>query len=446
MKRLIRPAGGVVGRVVAILLLTILIEFGVSALLYERARQFSIQEDEARRLAEHLVISRRLVEERPVTARPAMAAELNTERYAVHWEAAAAPPPTDIRAEATREQILAWEPTLASTDLRLRLVSPGRSSIVAGALRLQDRTWISFRTLEPVTNLNQAYRRILLALIPAVALMLIGGILLRRTLLPLRRLAEAADLVGTTGSPAPVAEDGPAEVRRVVTAFNRMQHRIQGLIATRTQALAAVSHDLRTPLARLRLRSDGIADRDLRHAMAADLEEMDAMVASVLAFLGGDGDPERAKRIDLAVMCATIVDDAADHGHDARYEGPDHCEWTLRPLAIKRALANLVDNALHYGTRVVVTLEDRADGVAILVEDDGPGIPADALSRVLEPFVRLDTARHRDTKGFGLGLAIVAQAVEAEGGDLSLENRSEGGLRATIALPRRSAALHDSHS
>ena len=160
------------------------------------------------------------------------------------------------------------------------------------------------------------------------------------------------------------------------------------------------------------------------------------MVASVLAFLGGDGDPEPAKRIDLAVLCATLADDAADHGHDVRYEGPDHCEAVVRPIGIKRALGNLIDNALHYGTHVVVTLVESAGAIHLRVEDDGPGIPPEKLASVVEPFVRLDTARHRDTKGFGLGLAIVAQAVEAERGRLVLVNRVSGGLCAEIVLPR----------
>lgn len=436
MTRLTAPAGGLLGRVVAILLLTVLIEFGVSTLLYERATQFSIVDDEARRLAEHLVISRRLLERRAPPARPAMASQLTTDRYSVQWAPRPAFPPTDPHAAATRGQIIAWEPSLATTELRLRLVLPGRSSVVTGGLRLSDGSWLEFRTLEPVAKRDGASQRILLALIPAVALMLIGGMLLRRTLLPLRRLADAADQLGTPGAAVQVEEEGPAEVRRVVGAFNRMQARIQRLIVDRTDALAAVGHDLRTPLARLRLRSDRIDDDDLRTAIAQDLEEMDAMVASVLAFLGGDGEPEAPRRIDLAVLCATLVDDAADHGHDVRYEGPDHCEATIRPIGIKRALGNLIDNALHYGTRVTVTLAETARAIHLCVEDDGPGIPPEKLASVVEPFVRLDTARHRDTKGFGLGLAIVVQAAEADGGRLNLSNRAAGGLCAEIVLPR----------
>jgi signal transduction histidine kinase len=436
VKRLVAPSVGLLGRVVAILLLTLLIEFGVSTLLYERASQFSVRDDEARRLAEHLVISRRLVEERAAGSRPAMATDLTTDRYEIHWDKKLAPPPP-IAPELTemRRQIVDWEPTLQPDDLRIRLTSPGRSSMVNGGLRLDDGSWLHFKTLEPVADLNLAYERIALALIPAIALMILGGMMIRRALLPLRRLADAADRVGHDVV-QPVAEDGPGEVRRVVSAFNRMQARIATLIAGRTQALAAVGHDLRTPLARLRLRSEGVADPEVRDAIGHDVTEMEAMVTSLLAFLGGDSDPEEPVPVDLAVMCATLIDDANDLGRDADYVGPDHLELRLRRSGMKRALTNLVDNALHYGDRVVLTLDARGDGsIGIRIDDDGPGIPDDQLTAVLQPFVRLDPARRRDTIGFGLGLPIVVQAVAAEGGTLTLANRAEGGLCAEIVLP-----------
>ena len=436
MRRLLRrPALGLIGQVVAILLITLLIEFGASTMLYERASRFAVRDDEANRLAEHLVISRRLIAERPLAERAAMAAELTTDRYALQWRQALPPPPPISPAlDAMRRQVIAWEPSLAGTDLRLKLHSPGRSSVVTGGLRLDDRSWLYFRTLEPVANINLSIERIALAMVPAIALMVLGGVLLRQVLLPLRRLAAAAERVGR-GEAAPVAEDGPGEVRRVIVAFNRMQGRIQALIAGRTQALAAVGHDLRTPLARLHLRTEALPDGDgVREAIGHDVAEMEAMITSLLAFLGGS-EPERPQAVDLAVMCATIADDGQDAGRDVDYAGPDHCEWRVRRSAFKRALVNLVDNALHYGARVTIALERRGDGVAIRVEDDGPGIPDDQLEAVLEPFVRLDPARSRDTVGFGLGLPIVQLAVAAEGGTLTLSNRREGGLRAEIVLP-----------
>lgn len=432
-----RPPFGLIGRVVAILLLAMLVEFGVSTLLYERASQFSVRDDEAHRLAEHLVVAKRLMEEAPIGRRPALAEELTTDRYALAWEETpAALPPIAPRLDTMRNQILGWEPALGAANLRLRLRSPGRGAIVTGALRLADGSWLQFRMREAVRALDLAIERILLALVPAIGLMLLGGLLIRQTLRPLRELAVAADRMGAAGGP-PVAEDGPGEVRRLVAAFNRMQARIAKLIADRTQALAAVGHDLRTPLARLRLRVEAVADPAAHDAIVRDIDEMEAMVASLLAFLRGDGDPEPAVRTDVAVLCATVVDDAVDHGRAATYDGPDHCEIVTRPRALRRALTNLVDNAAHHAATLSVALTEHADHVAIAVEDDGPGIPEDQLAAVLEPFVRLDTARARDTIGFGLGLAIVRQVVAAEGGVLTLGNRRAGGLRAQIRLPRR---------
>ena len=437
MTLLRRPSIGLLGQVLAILLLTLVIEFGASTLLYERASSFAVRDDEANRLAEHLVISRRLIAERPPEQREAMAAELTTDRYALRWSEALPPPPRIAPAlDQMQRQMIEWEPSLASTDLRLRVQTPGRRSVVTGGLRLDDGSWLYFRTLEPVANINLVFERIALAMVPAVALMVLGGILLRRLLAPLRRLATAADRVGH-GDVVPVTEDGPGEVRRVITAFNRMQNRIQALLAGRTQALAAVGHDLRTPLARLHLRTEALPRGDTREAIVHDVVEMEAMITSLLAFLGGEADPEASTAVDLAVMCATLADDAEDRGRAAEYVGPDHCDWVIRRVGLKRALANLVENALHYGERVIITLLPPDGSLVIRVEDDGPGIPEDELDHVLEPFVRLDPARSRDTVGFGLGLPIVQLAVAAEGGTLSLANRPQGGLRVEITLPKR---------
>ena len=441
MKRLVQPSIGLIGQIIAILLLTMVIEFGASTLLYERASQFAVRDDEARRLAEHLVIARRLVVERNRADRPSMAQDLTTQRYAVRWEEGlGAPPPIAPSVATMHDQVIDWEPTLASADLRLRLTSPGRSSVVTGGVRLSDGSWLYFRTLQPLQNLNLAIQRIFLALVPALALMLVAALLVRRALRPMRQLALAADLVGGGTRHVPVEEAGPTEVRRVVAAFNRMQARLERLIADRTHALAAVGHDLRTPLARLRLRADAVGDHATRDAIGRDIGEMEAMVTSLLAFLGGDDDPEEPVLTDVAVLCATLIDDVEDRGLVGAYVGPDHCELVVRPSSLKRALTNLIDNALHYGGGATVILEDVPGGVTLAVEDDGPGIPVASLRRVMEPFVRLDTARPRDTIGFGLGLPIVARIVENEGGALTLANREPSGLRAAIFLPRSAPA------
>ena len=430
-----RHSFGVVGQIFAILLLALAIEFGSSTLLYERASQFAVREDVAHRLAEQLVISRKIVGDARPAVRAGLAKELTTDRYVISWRGnAASPPLADPALIGMHQQILRWEPSLANSDLRLGLATPGRLAIVNGDLRLPDRSWLHFQTRQPVTNLNLSGTRIALALIPALLLMALGALLIRRTLAPLHRLALAADQFDGDDDII-VPEAGPGEVRRVTRAFNNLQSRIRTLVRERTQALAAVSHDLRTPLSRLTLRAEDVADLQTQAAIRHDVAEMDAMVSSLLAFLGGDEDPDPTMRVDVAVLLATIADAEEDMGRAVRYIGPDHVEIVTRPVALRRAVNNLIDNAVRYGSKVEVTLSPMPEAVIIMIDDDGPGIPDDMLAAVIEPFVRLDDARARDSSGFGLGLAIVTRAAEMLGGALTLANRPSGGLRASLRLP-----------
>jgi signal transduction histidine kinase len=196
-----------------------------------------------------------------------------------------------------------------------------------------------------------------------------------------------------------------------------------------------VSHDLRTPLARLRLHSEQIEDEPTQAAMSKDIHEMERMLASVLAYLSGIADAEPPQKIDLAALAMTLVDEAADLGQPVEYRGPDSLHAVLSPLRIRRALGNLIDNALHYGHHAVVRLDGAADGLRLIVEDDGPGIPVEHLATVLEPFRRLDHERPRDTDGMGLGLSIVSDIVQREGGELTLRNCEPRGLQVEMFFP-----------
>ncbi|HEX7875036.1 MAG TPA: ATP-binding protein [Sphingobium sp.] len=431
---------GLVGRLFVILLLTLTLEFAVGTLIYERAGHLSLQDDEARRLAEHLVIARKLVAEQPVAERHALAVQLTTDRYDIHWTPASPPPPPLApELERMRRQIIVWEPSLERSRLWLRLASPGRVSEINGGLQLPDRSWLYFGMHHSGGKWTFTLGRIGLALIPVIALLLAGGMLIRRTLAPLKDLTRATEHIGLSDE-VTVAEGGTSDLRDLIRAFNLMQKRIHRLIIERTETLAAVGHDLRTPLARLQLRVEGVGDAEAREAMGEDLAEMGQMIDSLLAFLGGEKNGEAAVRIDIAVTVATVVDAFEDQGKDVTYAGLDHLEGEVRPLSLRRAVSNLIENALHYGQRARVSV-NRYDGeVLIRVDDDGPGIPRDRLEEVLKPFARLDEARQRNTRGLGLGLAIVAQAVEREGGQLILANRPEGGLRAEILLPQSASS------
>ena len=432
-----RISVGLLGRLLTILLLTLAVEFVASTILYERSSRALIRNDEAHRLAEHLVVARTLIADRPWPERPAMAARLTTNRYDVHWAGQTRlAPATPIERGEAFDRVMEWEPSLAGSDLRVQLVAVGREAQLFGALQLPDGTWLRFRAAAPSDDKEPGWHRILLAVLPALLLLALSAMLFRTTLRPMRMLARAADRVGRS-SGLTLPEAGPREVRRVIRAFNAMQARIHQLITDRTQALAAVGHDLRTPLARLQLRTDSIGDPALRRAFEGDVAEMEAMVGSLLSFLGGEDDPEKPVRTDVAVMAATIVDDAADRGADASYAGVQHLEASIRPVGLKRAIGNLVENALHYGHAARVAVLTDGGTLVVRVDDDGPGIPEDQLEAVLHPFSRLDPARSRNTSGLGLGLAIVVRAAEAEGGALVLANRPEGGLRAELRLPPR---------
>ena len=433
----LRPAG-LLGRIIAILLIAMAVELISSTILYERANEYSIRDDEAKRLGEHLVIARQLLEAAPPARRDAIAATLSTDHYETGWSLR--PPPRARNATASmRREVIAWEPSLASTDLRLRSRQGAFGSELVGGLTLGDGSWLSFRTRGSGSD-GAAWwtNRIVIAALLALIVTAAAAFLVRVTVHPLRRLARAADRFGSA-TPQHVVESGPTEVRQVIAAFNRMQSRIQRLIDEQTQGLAAVAHDLRTPLSRMRLRTDRVDSEELRTSISDDIAEMEAMLASLFAFLDGERDPEPPARTDVAVLCATIADDAADHGHRVDYRGPDHCEQRVRRLSLKRAITNLVENALRHGSTTIVSLDFDEQAIVIAVEDDGPGIPADAMASAIQPFVRLDSARQRNTIGHGLGLAIVARVVAVEGGTFTLSNRPEGGLRAEMRLPRKLA-------
>jgi signal transduction histidine kinase len=219
-----------------------------------------------------------------------------------------------------------------------------------------------------------------------------------------------------------------------------MAGRIQRFVADRTQMLAAIGHDLRTPITRLRLRAEFMDDDEQRRKMLSDLDEMEQMIAATLAFARDDAAAEPASAIDLAALCRTVADEAADARPELAeaiaFEGPDRLTVRARPIALKRAIANLVSNALAYGGSARLRLDPPAGGVVrLLVEDDGPGVPEAELEAVFAPFRRLEESRNRETGGTGLGLTIARNILRAHGGDVVLANRQGGGLAATVSLP-----------
>jgi len=248
---------------------------------------------------------------------------------------------------------------------------------------------------------------------------------------PIRRFAEAAQRVGVDPKGAPAPEEGPRELQVAARAVNAMQSRLRGLVADRTQMLAAVAHDLRTPLMRMRLAAE-TAEPALRDALARDAEEIDALVASFIAFARDDPSQDARVRLDIAALAQSIADDRAAAGDRATYHGPDRVVILGQPLGLKRMLANLVDNALRHGGSARVSLSESGGAVDIAIADDGPGIPADRRDDVFQPFVRLNPD---SAAGAGLGLAVVQSVVRAHGGTVAIDDAPGGGAVVRVRLP-----------
>ena len=274
-----------------------------------------------------------------------------------------------------------------------------------------------------------------------VAVIGVSLIAVRWVTQPLRQMAVAATAFANDLDAAPLEEAGPTEVRRAAEAFNFMQKRLRQLVVERGRALAAVSHDLRTPLTRMRLRTELIDDPALADKLNADIDTMRSMVNGVLAYMRGLEDREPVQTIDMEALLHSIVEDERSLGHGVAVADRAPGRAPPAPYAgklsiLRRAVSNLVDNAVAHANAVTVRLDDSSTELRIVIEDDGPGIPEADLARATEPFVRLDASRSLDAGGVGLGLAIVRDAAAFHGGHLILENRGQGGLRASLILPR----------
>ena len=336
-----------------------------------------------------------------------------------------------------RARLVQSAPGLAARELRLTLMPSsqrGERDLV-GALRIADGTFVTFRLTPYLGAPPDPKLVILLHLLLMAAVLGIALVMVRALVRPLSDLAEAADRT-SGGRASPITIDGPAEVRKVAAAFSAMQGRLFEAMSDQTQALVAVSHDLRTPIQRLRLRASLLPDTEARDAITADLAEMESFIEATLSYFRS-GEEEAPRLIDAAALLTTVVDTAADLGDDIAYRGPDEFLVTARPITIKRILANLIDNARRHAGRVELTLRaDGPDRYAIDVDDNGPGIPPDRRNEALLPFRRLDEARASDIGGAGIGLAAAHKAAEAMGGGLTLRDSHLGGLGVSLLLPR----------
>lgn len=305
-------------------------------------------------------------------------------------------------------------------------------------ITLPDGDTAVFRTLAP--RPGPRLPRFIFVQLGALALVLSAVLyaVTRTITRPLDELARAADEVGRGATTTPLKERGARELLRATRAFNSMQERLRRYLDSRTQVLAAMSHDLRTPLTRLRLRVESIDDDDLRQRCVEDLDEMSSMIRGALGVFRGLNDEETAVPVDINALARELQRQHAELGGEVNVVGAAESPYLAKPLALKRCLGNLVQNAIRHGVRATIDIEDGQQ-LVLRVLDEGPGIPEDMLDKVFEPFFRLEASRNRDTGGTGLGLSIARDIAQAHGGTLTLRNRAAGGLQATLTLPRGSA-------
>jgi signal transduction histidine kinase len=288
---------------------------------------------------------------------------------------------------------------------------------------------------EPLSRLESLAPQLLLLVLVCFAL---AALLVRMTTRSLDRLARAADAIGQDPASAPLAQTGPSEVRRVIAAFNRMQERVRRYLTERSRLLGAISHDLKTPITRLRLRAEMLPDAEVRAKMLRDLDEMQTMVGATLDFFASVGKDTQRQPVDVGALIESVCEDRREAGQALRVSGAALAPYGADPQALRRCLENLIENAVRYGASAEIEIADSAERLRISIRDRGPGIPEAELERVFEPFYRLDDSRNLDSGGTGLGLSIARNIARWHGGEVTLRNCGSSGLVAELALPRAS--------
>jgi signal transduction histidine kinase len=308
--------------------------------------------------------------------------------------------------------------------------------VLRAEVQLRDGHWARFDTELPASPEALPWR--LVATLGVLLLTMLGlsYVAVRWVVRPLKTLAQAADALGRDLHQPPLREDGPLEVRQAARAFNTMQRRLAGFIDERARLLTALSHDLKTPLTRMRLRAELLDDDEQRRRFEADLLEMETMVRQTLEFMRGLGGHDARTAVDVNALLESLRDDRAALGQALRIDGQARQPYVGVASLLKRCLGNLIDNAFAYGGSAALRVEDSGEQLVLHVLDEGPGIDETQLERVFEPFVRLEASRSRSTGGTGLGLGIARAIARAHGGELVLRRRPPRGLDAVLSLPR----------
>ncbi|MBB2169046.1 two-component sensor histidine kinase [Gluconacetobacter aggeris] len=303
------------------------------------------------------------------------------------------------------------------------------------AISLSDGSWLIFKVPKRRWGMGPWMRYTLIGCFVLVSTGAVSWLGARNLVRPFEAFTIAARRFGTDPNAPPMIERGPRELQAATASFNAMQTQIRRFITDRTNMLAAISHDLRTPLTRVRLRGEFIDDLDQRHRLFRDVDEMQTMIDSALAFFRDETLAEQSTTFALTELLQVIVDDLVDQGRNAKLHEAEPVVYSGRPVALKRAFGNIIENACAYGDEAVVSIEANGHGTMVSVRDRGPGIPEDHIGKVFSPFYRVELSRNRKTGGVGLGLTSARAIVHAHGGEIKLLNHEQGGLQVLIVLP-----------
>lgn len=408
------------------------LQLAASLFFYHAIDRQALRDDHARRIAELLVVSDRLYAVDPGGTPAAMST-----RYlsaGVGDRPVRGQPDPDGAPDEIARKIVSWEPSLAGRELRLSIdpAGHGRHDLV-GSIRLKDRRWLNFRSRDVAPPWPVASRAVAITLASGAAGLLVGLLVLHVLGLPLRRLAAAAGAIGH-GRTVEIREQGTRDLRDLAHAMNAMQARIGRLLRDQAKSFEAISHDLRTPLARQKLAADLVEDAELGAILRQSVGEMESLLASLQQFLRAQhlmADPET---VDLAELARGV---AAPWAERARLVTPGPVMVTTVVEPLRLALAALIENAVQFGTRATIEVHGPSHiaPAAIIVEDEGPGLDPAYFEDVLDPFFRLDEARARDTSGFGLGIPTAHRLMARFDGRLSFARGAGGGLLARIDVP-----------
>lgn len=421
------------GRLLLLMSAGLLVAQLAGSMLQSWDRQRTLGHTVSHELAQRIGAIYRVVDAETGPQRQPMASLLSTPGLQIHI-VDAAPPPTEAAPSMLDDlpghitEVLGERAEVRATELP----QLGKFAFKLH-LRLSSGEWLQLHGNAPEGVFALPWNLLFNLGLMLVAVVLLVAMAARSTVRPLTELARAANSLSRNLRSPPVPETGPTEVREAAQAFNAMQSRIRSGIEERERFLAAVSHDLKTPLTRMRLRTEMMTDAPLQAQLRTDVDDMLQLLDGTLDFLRGKAVEEVPQRVDLVALVESLVEDYQGVG-TVTLQAPDALQWSCRPKAIKRALTNLIDNALKYGGQAHVVLAAGPSGVEVLVQDKGPGLPEDELQKVFEPFYRVEHSRNRDTGGAGLGLAIVRQIAQSHGGDVQLSNRAEGGLQARLSM------------